>query len=96
MIIVDNCDKTIIHEGRWTYECQDFTGDLKKYDEISITWRKNGPFLQWGLQATSPATSPNNVIDVQMTSPDSVCIDQDAVAFDVPGKEHQGLDGSSA
>ena len=32
------CDKTMIHEGRWYYECQTFTGDLRQFNEITIVW----------------------------------------------------------
>ena len=86
-------------EGRWFYECQNFTGDLKKYDDISIVWDRIG---DWRVHAgiandyTEMPFRPTSSIgendffgevDYQITQSGSVCIDPDATAYDYPGYE---------
>jgi len=88
------CDKAIKHDGRWFYECKNFTGDLEQYNNISIVWK----YGNWQVLAQSakgyieihPTSSvgehdDNGKFDYQVTSSSSVCIDPDASALDVPG-----------
>jgi len=80
------CNKAINREGRWFYGCQKFTGDLKKYYEISIAWSG------WSWQVVGyDGTGMQTYIDTQTPTQDSVCIDPDALnPDDYPGAEDYG------
>ena len=70
-----------MHEGRWFYECHNFTGDWKEVSEVSIVWSDT----HWRVVMNTSAQKhiDNNgyagtSIDIQYTSTDTVCIDPDA------------------
>jgi len=87
------CDKTIFHEGRWYYDCQNFTGDFTQYNDISIVWDGWDWLLVVGNSAQEyiDQTDYNyNLVDAQYSTSETVCIDPDATSVDIPGEEHYG------
>jgi len=83
-----------MHKGRWFYECHIVTGDLQKYDSISIVWNEQEEW--WQVHAGSakgyidmPLITSNvgdhdydGYLDHQYSESDTVCVDPDAMAYD--------------
>ena len=68
---------------RWFYDCHTFTGDLQKYNFISIVWRYNNwaPIVDISAQTWVDTFGQNHqtggqAIDIQFTN--DVCIDYEA------------------
>jgi len=60
----------VFQEGRWLYECQNFTGRLNQYTDISIVWVGN----RWEVvsRGVDERHSYRHTLDAQWTSEDSV------------------------
>jgi len=90
------CDKAINHEGRWFYECHTLTGDLSKYDSISIVWNEIGWWQVHAGTAEGYIDMPVRLsdvgdhdymgaIDYQETISGSVCIDPNEFPYELDG-----------
>ena len=68
-------------DGRWTYECDDFQGVLAQHNPVIIEYDSNSG---WELKRKRDGFQ----LDYQYTTPGTVCIDHNGVAWDKPGDEY--------
>ena len=42
------CRPTVLHDGRWHYDCDNFEGALSDLNPVALIWHNSSPY-NWGL-----------------------------------------------